>query len=69
MLSHSNPPWIQQCCCRRAGYELVTLLAAGDDQRKHDLAAALPQIFTKCKQFYQSRPDMTGAELYDFVCK
>ena len=47
----------------------MTILVAGDDQAKHDLAAALPQIFTVCKQFYQSRPSMTGAELYAFVCK
>lgn len=47
----------------------MSFLVAGGDQAKHDLAAALPQIFTVCKQFYLSRPSMTGAELYDFVCK
>ena len=42
---------------------------AGNDQAKHDLALALPHIFAVCKEFYVSRPDMTGADLYDFVCK
>ena len=47
----------------------MTFMAAGDDQAKHKLASILPQIFTVCKEFYQSRPNMTGAELYAFVCK
>lgn len=48
-----------------------TLIAcvAGSDPEKLKLSAALPVIFNKCKTEYQSRPDMTGAELYDFVLR
>ncbi len=42
---------------------------AGNDPEKLKLSAALPLIFNKCKMEYQSRPDMTGAELYDFVTR
>ena len=42
---------------------------SGDDSEKHKLNAALPQIFAACKQYYLSNPDMTGAELYAFVCR
>ncbi|EIE22222.1 aminopeptidase [Coccomyxa subellipsoidea C-169] len=41
----------------------------GNDPEKNKLSAALPKIFKKCKAEYQSRPDMTGAELYAFVLR
>jgi hypothetical protein len=54
---------------RQGGYFEGTLHVAGEDEEQHKLAAVLPGIFTACKQEYLSRPDMTGAELYAYVCK
>lgn len=41
----------------------------GDDAEKHNLNAALEQVFNKCKQHYLSNPSMTGAEFFKLVRK
>lgn len=42
---------------------------AGQDPEKHKLNKALVTVFDTCKQHYLSKPEMTGAELFDFVMK
>ncbi len=39
----------------------------GDDPVKHRLAADLPRIWSTAQRTFESRPDITGAELYDEV--
>ena len=39
----------------------------GDDPVKHRLAADLPRIWSAGQRVFESRPDITGAELYDEV--
>lgn len=39
----------------------------GDDPRKHELAAALPVLFAKGRAHFETHPDITGSELYDYV--
>ncbi len=39
----------------------------GDDERKHALCADLPLVWSKGREFFQSHPDVTGAQLFDHV--
>ncbi|MCW2786523.1 MAG: aminopeptidase [Marmoricola sp.] len=39
----------------------------GDDPRKHRLTADLGRIWTLAKQYFDARPDITGAELFAHV--
>lgn len=39
----------------------------GDDPAKHRLAADLPRIWQSGRDFFSARPDITGAQLFDFV--
>ena len=66
----STTHWQQSALTLVCTYKWVPFgCFAGSDPEKLKLSAALPVIFNKCKKEYQSRPDMTGAELYDFVTR
>ena len=39
----------------------------GDDERKHALCADLPLVWSKGREFFESHPDVTGAQLFDHV--
>ncbi|EFV13618.1 M24 family metallopeptidase [Segniliparus rugosus] len=39
----------------------------GDDPAKHRLANDLPEIFEESRAFFNASPQITGAQLYDFV--
>lgn len=40
----------------------------GDDPHKHRLAADLDVVWAAGRAFYESSPDVTAAELYEYVC-
>ena len=42
---------------------------AGEDPGKHELNAALEEVFKVCKQHYLSNPSINGADFFDFVRK
>jgi Xaa-Pro aminopeptidase len=39
----------------------------GDDERKHALGDDLPRVWAKGREYFDSHPDITGAELFDHV--
>jgi Xaa-Pro aminopeptidase len=39
----------------------------GDDERKHALRDDLPRVWAKGREYFDSHPDITGAELFDHV--
>jgi len=39
----------------------------GDDERKHALCDDLPRVWAKGREYFDSHPDVTGAELFDRV--
>ncbi len=43
--------------------------AIGSDPRKHQLCRDLPSIFDRLKAYFDTHPDVTGAEPYDVVHK
>jgi Xaa-Pro dipeptidase len=42
-------------------------IVLGGDPRKHELAAALPLIWQRGRDYFASHPDVTGEELYACV--
>jgi Xaa-Pro aminopeptidase len=40
----------------------------GDDPAKHALVAALPVVWRAGWEYFHATPDVTGEQLYDFVC-
>lgn len=43
--------------------------ALGDDPEKKRLVADLPRLFELGKKYFDATPDITGAQLYDHVCR
>jgi Xaa-Pro aminopeptidase len=43
--------------------------AMGQDPARRALVAALPDVFEEMRAFTLSKPDVTGAEVYDFACR
>tara|TARA_R110002051_G_scaffold26962_2_gene65142 strand:+ start:2441 stop:3139 length:699 start_codon:yes stop_codon:yes gene_type:complete len=43
--------------------------AMGQDPARHALVAALPEVFEEMRAFALAKPDVTGAEVYDFACR
>ena len=43
--------------------------AVGPDPEKHRLCRDLAMIFDELKEFFDTQPDVTGAELYDVACR
>jgi Xaa-Pro dipeptidase len=43
--------------------------AIGSDPEKHRLCRDLPLMFDRFKEYFDTHPGVTGAELYDFACR